>query len=360
MCQTVDIPIQLIIEHGATKNLRQTEVFEWLKDRKVAIVCGNGQTCDVAKQLAAEIEPDAYQVKILQCEDNTLDTVNDLERDVLETSADIIIGVGGGKALDVAKVVGTRSNVPVVLVPTSVSNDAICSPVAVIRMNKKASLGVKMPQAVIIDLDILASSPRRLMAAGIGDLLSNKTALYDWDLAHRAQQDTMNTFARLMANNAIEAFMNTIRSRSFDKTTLMKVLAESLVMSGIAMSIAGSSRPCSGSEHLISHALDYHCGGKALHGEQVAIGILVAEYLQGEYRSDNSLRQYYELLGLPTHYSELGYTREEMAQAIRMAPAMRDRYTVLNEFELNDKQIAQILDDVFPRRASERIVSSFA
>lgn len=357
MCQTADIPAQLIIEHGALKRLKQMDIYSWLEQRSVAIICGNGQTGDVARQLAAAVTPDAKQVNILRCEDNALDTINTLERNVLESSTDIVIGVGGGKALDVSKVVGTRSNLPVVLVPTSISNDAICSPVAVIHMNKKASLGVKMPQAVVIDLDIIASCPERLMIAGIGDLLSNKTAIVDWDLAHRAQRDTMNTFARLMANNAVEAFMNTISNRTFDKTSLMKVLAESLVMSGIAMSIAGSSRPCSGSEHLISHALDFHCGGKALHGEQVAIGLLIAEYLQGNHRSETNVRQYYELLGLPTHYSQLGYTREEMAHAIRMAPAMRDRYTILNEFTLNDQQIHQLLDEVFPTGTEKRVIS---
>ncbi|AQS57123.1 iron-containing alcohol dehydrogenase family protein [Novibacillus thermophilus] len=357
MSQTADIPEQLIIERNALKKWKRTDVYNWVTEQTVVIISGAGKTCRVADRLAHDIQPDTGRVHVLKCRDNTLDTINALERQVLESSANIVIGVGGGKALDVAKVVGTRSNVPVVLVPTSVSNDAICSPVAVIRMNKKASLGVKMPQAVIIDLEVIASSPERLTIAGIGDLLSNKTAIFDWDLACRAQQDTMNTFARLMANHAVEAFMNTVGNRSFDKTTLVKVLAESLVMSGIAMSVAGSSRPCSGSEHLISHALDYYCGGKALHGEQVALGILVAEYLQDEHRSSGNVRQYYEQLGLPTHFGDLGYTREEMALAIRMAPAMRDRYTVLNEFSFNDRQIDQLLDDVFPSRTGKRVIS---
>ncbi|GGE09764.1 glycerol dehydrogenase [Marinithermofilum abyssi] len=355
MAKKVHIPIQLIIEHGAIQKLPETQVFNWVEGKKVALVSGRGSTRKVTERIESVIADHVAESKFLCCENNTLDTINELEREVLEDTPDIIIGVGGGKALDVSKVVGTRSNVPVILFPTAISSDAICSPVAVIKMlNKSTSIGVKMPQAVIIDLDILSSCPPRLMSAGIGDLLSNKTALFDWKLAHYAKKEEMNTFAGLMANNAVESFMNTLNHPDVDRSEMIKVASESLIMSGIAMSIAGSSRPCSGSEHLISHALDYHCGGKALHGEQVAIGVLVAQYLQGQRSKVESLLPYYEKLGLPTHYEDLGYTREEMHRAIRMAPTMRDRYTILNEFELTDEFIDHILDEVYPIEAKNR------
>lgn len=355
MTKKVHIPVQLIIEHGAILNLPQTPVFDWLKGQKVLIVSGSGQTRRVTEHVQEVIVGHAAAVHVLSCQSNSLDTINELERHVLEDPPDIIIGVGGGKALDVSKVVGTRSNVPVILFPTAISSDAICSPVAVIKMlNKSTSIGVKMPQAVIIDLDILSSCPSRLMSAGIGDLLSNKTALFDWHLAHRAGQEEMNTFANLMANNAVESFMNTLNQDEFDQSRLMKVASEALIMSGIAMSIAGSSRPCSGSEHLISHALDYHCGAKALHGEQVAIGVLFSQYLQGRVERTEWLAPYYEKLGLPTHYEDLGYTREEMHRAIRMAPSMRNRYTIFNEVELSDEEIDHILAEVYPDEAKNR------
>ncbi|QKG83477.1 iron-containing alcohol dehydrogenase family protein [Kroppenstedtia pulmonis] len=355
MAKKVHIPVQLIIEHGAIRNFDQTKVYEWLKDSRVLLISGSGKTRTVTEKIENAIGQQASRIEVLSCQNNSLDTINELERQVLEDTPDIIIGIGGGKALDVSKVVGTRSNIPVILFPTAISSDAICSPVAVIKMlNKSTSIGVKMPQAVVIDLDILDSCPPRLMSAGIGDLLSNKTALLDWELAHHAGKEEMNTFSNLMANNAVESFMNVLNHPSPDRSQLMKGAAEALIMSGIAMSIAGSSRPCSGSEHLISHALDYHCGAKALHGEQVAIGVLVAQHLQGKKQEVESLLPYYEKLGLPTHYEDLGYTREEMHRAIRQAPTMRSRYTILNEFTLTDDEIEQILDEVYPQEAKNR------
>lgn len=356
MSQTVDIPAVLTIEHGAARRLRDSEVYTWIENRRVAVICGNGETHQVAEHMLQQIFTKTEKVKTFCCKNNAMATVNRLECELFEFSAEIVIGIGGGKVLDVTKVVGTRMNIPFILIPTAISNDAICSPVAVVTMNKKASIGVKMPKAVIIDLDVVSSAPTRLMRAGIGDLLSNRTALFDWDLAYRAKQDTMNTFARLMSHNAVEAFLHAVDNEKPGGQCLMKVLAESLVMSGIAMSVAGSSRPCSGSEHLISHALDYYCGAKALHGEQVALGILIVEYLQGRHHSTDSLRRYFDQLWLPTHYAELGYTKDEMRRAIRMAPAMRDRYTVLNEYAWTDRQIDQLLDDVFSHREA-RIIS---
>lgn len=355
MAKKVHIPLQLIIEHRAIPHLFKTQVYEWIKGKKVALVSGSGKTRKVTDQIIDVISGQALDMQVLTCKDNTLDTINDLEREVLEDPPDMIFGIGGGKALDVSKVVGTRSNVPVVLFPTAISSDAICSPVAVIKMlNKSTSMGVKMPQGVVIDLDILSSCPSRLMSAGIGDLLSNKTALFDWELAHRAGKEERNTFASLMANNAVDSFLNLLNREEVDSSQLMKLAAESLIMSGIAMSIAGSSRPCSGSEHLISHAMDYHCGSKALHGEQVAIGVLFAQYLQGQHEQTEALHLYYEKLGLPTHYEDLGYTREEMHHAIRKAPSMRNRYTIFNEYHLSDETIDKILDLVYPDHAKNR------
>ncbi len=156
----VRIPVQLIIEHKAIPHLYKTEIYEWIKDKKVALISGNGKTRAVTQDIIEVISGQASRIQVMSCENNSLDTINELERIVLEDPPEIILGVGGGKSLDVSKVVGTRSNIPVVLFPTAISSDAICSPVAVVKMlNKSTSIGVKMPQGVVIDLDLLASSP---------------------------------------------------------------------------------------------------------------------------------------------------------------------------------------------------------
>ncbi|MGG1573881.1 iron-containing alcohol dehydrogenase family protein [Fictibacillus sp. NRS-1165] len=346
----VELPTHLILESKAFERLHGSEIVEFLAERRVVVMSGRGPTRQIGEQLIADLKLQPTQVKALYCKDNTLQTVDELENEAQQVFAEMIIGVGGGKVLDVAKVVGTRMNLPVILVPTALSSDAICSPVASIRVSqtKSISIEVRMPWAVVIDFDTVARSPARLFSSGIGDLLSNKTALEDWKLAHQVKKEKMNGFASLIADKATEAFLNKINQKNISNEVLIQVAAESLIMSGMAMAIAGSSRPCSGSEHLISHALDYYCGGKALHGEQVALGMLVSEYLQGNHNSENNMRQYFKRLGLPLHYRELGYTKEEMSLAIQNAATIRNRYTILNETELTAKHISHVLDEVFP------------
>jgi glycerol-1-phosphate dehydrogenase [NAD(P)+] len=345
----VEIPTYLMNECGAINRLSQSDIYRLLEKRKVAVICGNGHSKKISNELIKKIIFGVYEVKILYCKDNTMESVEMLDKEILKHSPDIIIGIGGGKILDVSKWLGTRFIIPFILFPTTISSDAICSPIAVLRRNSTQSISVKvnMPNAIVIDLDILVSSPRRLILAGIGDLLSNKTALFDWKLAHQAIKEEWNPIASIVAHQAVESFLAKINTHGSSQTGFIEAATNSLIMCGIAMSIAGSSRPCSGSEHLISHALDHYCGAKALHGEQVAIGLLIAEYLQGKHHSEESLKPYFHLLGIPTDYRELGYTREEMHFAFQKAPTLRERYTILNEYKLCDKQIDLILDEVF-------------
>ncbi|RCW48028.1 iron-containing alcohol dehydrogenase family protein [Paenibacillus prosopidis] len=350
MSNKMGLPAHLIYEPKAFERLYGSEICDSLANRRVVVISGKGATRKISEQLILTMKLQPVQIKALYCTDNTLRTIDELEIETRLEYAEVIIGVGGGKVLDVSKVVGTRMNVPVMLVPTALSCDAVCSPVASIRVNqiKSISIEVGMPWAVVIDLDIVAGSPHRLFCAGIGDLLSNKTALVDWKLAHQVNKEKIDTVSCMIANNAVDIFLNSVNENNIGRAALLKMTVESIIMSGIAMAIAGSSRPCSGSEHLISHALDNYCGGKALHGEQVAVAMLISEYLQGDHNSGNNMRQHFKILGLPTHYKEIGYTKDEMCLAIQKAPSIRNRYTILNEMELKTKQINYILDEVFP------------
>lgn len=347
MSKTISIPSRLIIDDGAINSLLDPKFDKLIKGKKIAIISGSGHTKKLSNMILELIYEKTDNSHLVTCVDNQLDTIHRLENMLWELKPETIIAVGGGKVLDVCKMLGTRMNLPFILIPTTISSDAICSPVAVVRHKKNTSLGVKMPNAVIVDLDIIKSSPIRLIKSGYGDLLSNKSSLYDWILAERNNKDEVNEFAKLLADNAVESFVNVVENHYDDKYRILKTSAKSLAMSGIAMSIAESSRPSSGSEHLISHALDYHCGSKALHGEQVAIGSLITQYLQKQWNTKNDLRKSYSLLKLPTHYRQLGYSREDMHYAIKMAPTMRERYTIFDELKLTDKQIGYILDDVF-------------
>ena len=114
----------------------------------------------------------------------------------------------------------------------------------------------------------------------------------------------------------------------------LRVLLEALISCGVAMSIAGSSRPCSGSEHLFSHSLDTIRSNHALHGEQCGVGTILMTYLHKANwkRIKDTLRK----LGAPTTAKELNVEKEEIVEALFKASSIRpERYTILNKLSLN-------------------------
>ena len=203
---------------------------------------------------------------------NTIAYAMEVAERVIATDIDCIVAMGGGKTLDVGKYAAFVSKRPFLSIPTTMAHDGIVSPIAVLKRKdgKPKSLGCAMPTAIILDTELIATCPPQLIKAGIGDTISNYMALKDWDFAVSRGKDEMNGYAYMMSRTSLDALMKT----QFDHICpeFLDVLANSLVLSGIAMDFAGSSRPVSGSEHLFSHALDYFCVKQNLHGFNVALG----------------------------------------------------------------------------------------
>jgi glycerol-1-phosphate dehydrogenase [NAD(P)+] len=202
---------------------------------------------------------------------------------------------------------------------------------------RKGSYGVHIPIAVVVDLDYVRRSPEEQIRSGIGDALSNLSALADWELAAEDRGEVIDglaaTFARVGANALLHS------PDELGSETFLRTLAEALVLSGLAMAVAGTSRPCSGACHEISHAIDALYPGQAGHGEQVAVGALFASFLRGDgfFTSlDGALRRY----GVARVPEDLGLTEEQFAAAVAEAPRTRpDRYTILERLDLGEDEI---------------------
>lgn len=283
------------------------------------------------------------------------DTITDNTRVEVERIAarlrrdhDAIIAVGGGRPVDVAKAAALAAGEPVVVVPTQLSTDGIASPVAVIREagGDVVSERAQLPVAVVADLEAVAAAPAPFARAGVGDLISNRTALVDWRLAADKGEEDVDDFAALLASCAhllIENF-DLAELRSGNVTvSLARRLLDGLVLSGLAMEIAGSSRPCSGSEHLISHALDGLEPGTASHGEQVAFGSLVATRLQGG--DVDEVRALIAAAGMTSALAGFGIPTARLAEIIKSAPGTRPgRYTILDHEPLSTRELRAELD----------------
>lgn len=244
----------------------------------------------------------------------------------LPAEADAIIGLGGGKALDTAKYVAFLAKLPYFAVPTSLSNDGFCSPQSSLTLaGKRRSLPCAIPYAVVIDTEVCLAAPDPLWWSGIGDLVSKVTAIADWKLAFHAVGTPVNDFAALISDATVNQFM----ARPERDLDGVSSLGTALMLNGVAMEISGSSRPASGSEHLISHALDALAARPRLHGLQVGVATYIISRLQGQ--GTERIARVLDHTGFWIGIEADPFSRAEWLEAVRIAPTIKpDYYTVLS------------------------------
>jgi glycerol-1-phosphate dehydrogenase [NAD(P)+] len=315
---------------------------------RLALISGPTTTLELATELAIAL--DGSDGKPLCVHDNSRQQVESLARSPELRSVDAVVAVGGGRTIDVTKLVCEQLDLPVIVVPTQLTADGIASPVSVVRADSGAveSLHARLPIGVVVDLEVVARSPVESARAGLGDLLANSCAVRDWRRAESAGRETVDDFAALLAQAASDLVSGTdvtdLARGTLGRDFLHRLL-QGLVLSGLAMEIAGSSRPCSGSEHLISHALDRLYPGTARHGEQVAFGAILCSHLQGE--DWRSLERLMREAGMKRAASGFGLSEEQVVTAVRAAPATRPgRYTVLDEIDLTESGLRPVVSEV--------------
>jgi glycerol-1-phosphate dehydrogenase [NAD(P)+] len=350
----MELPRYLRAVHGAGELARVVgDLASALGFGRLAVVSGSTFTQPIASGLAGALGAVAEPV-VPPIEANTEREVARLAVEPALAAADAVVAVGGGKTIDVAKSACALAELPLLVVPTQLTADGIASPVSVLRDDEgrlRSGPG-RLPIAVAVDLEVIASSPPARTRAGLGDLLANPSALHDWHLAARAGDGEVDDFAALLSQSAFDLVYGVppagLAGGRPDLEFLHRLL-RGLVLSGLAMEIAGSSRPCSGSEHLISHALDELHPGTAQHGEQVAFGALVATRLQGgDWRR---LREFMVAAGLEGAATGFGLSVDEATAVVRAAPGMRpDRRTVLSEPDPAGDGVRKAVNDVLARQ----------
>jgi glycerol-1-phosphate dehydrogenase [NAD(P)+] len=329
----VAIPFFLRIDDGLIVTVPKEILSCFARETVMILITDTAVKGLFTGAIADALQREDVQTHLVCIKENTLEAVEEV-RGKAGGSRSLLIGMGGGRVLDVTKMAAARAGIPWVSIPTVVSHDGICSPIAVLKdgTGKSQSLGACMPHGLIADLDIIARSPLRSRRAGVGDLVSNLSALADWELAQEHGKEEIDDFAYLLSNSAALSVVKSEKKDVNDRFFLRELLS-GLVLSGIAMEIAGTSRPCSGGEHEFSHALDA-IGSPALHGEQVAIGTILCSFLRGE--DWGAYVDFFKLIGLPVTAAELEIDADTIVQALVKAPETRpERYTILEHMDVD-------------------------
>ncbi len=274
-----------------------------------------------------------------------------------------VFAVGGGTVIDMAKLVAYQLHVPCVTLPTSLANDGIASPFAVIRPRQDdkgpgaVTVRANTPLGVLIDLGRIkprgpqdAAFYTAMMRSGIGDAVSNLTSTLDWRLAGAHGRDQLDYLALLHARSAGEVVLHRLsQGASLDDDDLVLTLAAGLVSSGEAMARVGSSRPASGFEHKLYHAFQnvLRFESRATHGILVAIGSLISAAAHGQWLQ--AMRHGFARCGLPVDQpglQALGIAPAQIEQAIQASVKVKpERYTVLEH--LGPEALVRAFREVF-------------
>ncbi|MGE7437884.1 iron-containing alcohol dehydrogenase family protein [Kitasatospora sp. NPDC001175] len=309
---------------------------------RIAVAISNGSGT-VLRERLEPLLPDAEWFEVI---DGSLDSAVRLADAMRAGHFDAVVGLGGGKIIDAAKYAAARVGLPLVAVATNLAHDGICSPVSTLDNDAgRGSYGVPSPIGIVVDLDVIREAPSRFVAAGIGDVISNISACADWELSHEVTGEKVDGLAVAMARSAGENLLR--HPGQLADQALLTCLAEALVLSGIAMNIAGSTRPSSGACHEISHALDVlYPKRSAQHGEQVGLGAAFASHLRGERELTGLIVDRLRFHGLPVTAAQIGFTEAEFTEAVYYAPNTRPgRFTILEHLDLSPSDIRDAYAD---------------
>ncbi|GAA1518149.1 iron-containing alcohol dehydrogenase family protein [Sphaerisporangium rubeum] len=301
---------------------------------RVAVAVGSGQ----GDHISGLIAPTLVDAEVFRVPDGSVDSAVTLGADLRKGAYEAVVGIGGGKTIDVTKYAASLAGIPMVAVATNLSHDGICSPVSSLEHEGgKGSFGVPMPLAILVDLDFVHGAPPSLVRSGAGDVVSNLSAIEDWQLGNVERGEPIDGLAVSMARTSAEAVLG--RTDSIESDAFLTVLAESLILSGMSMVVAGSSRPSSGGDHEILHAVDQLFPGTSNHGELAGVGAAFCYFLREDQRMLSLVTGCLRAHELPVSPLDIGLTTTQFTEAVMLAPSTRPgRYTILEHLRLSEAE----------------------
>jgi len=326
----MELPRVVVVGQDAIKILGKE--VKALGERRALVVSSETPLMIAGKDVEKALDEEQIEHEILRIKKRSLlDDVEDINSCLRSNGSKLIIAMGGGRVIDAGKLAASKEQAKLFSVPTAASHDGICSPlVSFPTSERRYSFYATTPIEILADTKLIAGAPYRLTASGCGDIMAKYTAVRDWKLSHLLRGEYFGEYAASLAEAAVSRIIENGDLIRAGSEAGVRVVVEALIHCGTIISIAGSSRPCSGSEHLFSHALDMISERPALHGEQVGVGTIMMAYLHGA--DWKLIRDTLRKIGAPTTCRDLGIDEDTAVRALVAAHSIRpERYTILGE-----------------------------
>ena len=271
-------------------------------------------------------------------EEKTNSYIDELEK----FQPDTFIFFGDAKTIDFGKYLTLHyqkrvnmdfNKISWISVPTTPESDSISSPFIFLDVNGKGEqyLGkVPPPLAILADKSILSDISDRYLCAGIADLFSRQTAVWDWKLANRVKGHAISDFVAEISSQTLNILTKQLQGMHVSHEEAISVVMKAQIIAGFLSGFANDIRSCYGSEHMFAQALDHQEPGKSLHGERVALGTIMMARLQGQ--DWKKIKACLNQFNIPIQATSLGYKTTSVIKALIQAvnfPKDEELYTIL-------------------------------
>jgi glycerol-1-phosphate dehydrogenase [NAD(P)+] len=336
----MQLPRAVLVGEGVIHDVM--EVCDDLNLGEKALVISGPLTYEIAGKTVISVFEKAVNYVIQEASMREVEKILEFAK---KQKTDFMIGVGGGKVIDVAKLSSKMAGKEFVSIPTAASHDGIASSRASIKSRGcSVSIEAHAPIGVIADTQIIKNSPYKLLASGCGDIIAKYTAIKDWELANKVKKEEISEYAAALSRMTAKIIMDSCYQIKKRNEKSVRKVVKALISSGVAMSIAGSSRPGSGSEHKFCHALDMITPYPGLHGERCGLGAIMMMHLHED--DWKSIRNALKEVGAPTTAKELGIRKEYIIKALIKGREIRPhRYTILEHKPLDERSARNLMEE---------------
>lgn len=353
--KTMVFPREIIVGHNATSQI--SDLCNRIGGGNSVLIVVDKKTKKLSgDEIFKLLSKAGYNVKEKIASAPTVNEVNNVIKYAGKNNIDLMLGVGGGSVIDITKLAACDLSRQFISVPTCASHDGIASPRASLK-NRKGSVSktAVSPLAILADTSVICKAPYKMLASGCADVISNISAVMDWELAHKLKNEEFSSHSAVLAKTAAQMLIDHADEIRPDAEESAWLAVKAMIVSGVAMSVAGNTRPASGAEHMFSHMLDHlgpgimlkgNKGRKPMHGEQCGIGAIMMVYLHGG--DWKQIRDALKKIGAPITSRELGISKKKIIEALVHAQEIRpERYTILGEKGLTEeaaKKLAKTTD----------------
>lgn len=327
---------------------RILDVAKEILPKEILLVSDNNTYKALGKCVENELTESGYKINniILVSDGDLIPDEKAIGRVLVEVNneTELIVAVGSGSINDICRIISAKTHIPYVIMGTAPSMDGYASTVSPLIIDgAKVTYPGTNPYAIIADSNIMKDAPFEMICAGFGDILGKYTALSDWRLSNTIHNEYFCDTTEKLVRNAMYKCFENIEGAVKRDVKAIQYISEALILSGIAMTLSGNSRPASGAEHHLSHYWEIDKLSRKLehplHGNSVGVGTVISAWLYKKLNIEERfgietpvpeiIINLLNSIGAKSNPKALGIEKELFHRSVIHALEIRPRYTIL-------------------------------